>query len=162
MISAGEKSFLGSLAGGTKTANWSAVSVDAPEWLSNTNIRYRLLYVDPTRVRFYAQDRWLASPPSMLAQCLSLLSGRHGWRLKITLLEFEQVFDGAHQARVILAFRALAYRPASEEIVSEKLFDLNRISPTADAKGAVMASAILVDEAIDVLQAWLEQLPGSD
>lgn len=146
--------------GGLDTSAWSTVSVEAPEWLQNEKIRYRLLYADPTRVRFYAQDRWLASPSAMLAQRLSLASGRHDWRLKISLMEFEQVFDGPQSARVILVFRASAQRPAGEEIVGEKVISLTRPSPTADASGAVTASAILVDEAVNTLQTWFRELPA--
>lgn len=150
--------FGGSQSGSSDANAWSTVSIEAPEWLQNENIRYRLLYADPTRVRFYAQDRWLASPSAMLAQRLSLASGRHGWRLKISLMEFEQVFDGPQSARVILVFRASAQRPAGEEIVGEKVISLTRPSPTADASGAVTASAILVDEAVNTLQTWFTEL----
>jgi cholesterol transport system auxiliary component len=146
--------------GDSKATTWSTVSVEAPEWLQNEDIRYRLLYADPTRVRFYAQDRWLASPSSMLAQRLSIVNGGQGWRLKIRLLEFEQVFDEPQSARVILAFRASVLRPASEEIVGEKLFSLSLSSSTADAKGAVTASAILVDDALSTLQTWFKELPA--
>ncbi|MCI0655089.1 MAG: PqiC family protein [Methylococcaceae bacterium] len=152
--------FTASQSGGSEASAWSTVSVEAPEWLQNENIRYRLLYIDPTRVRFYAQDRWLASPPAMLAQRLSVTNGTHGWRLKIRLLEFEQIFDGPQRARVILAFRASVQPPTGEEIVADKLFNLSLPSPTPDAAGAVTASAKLVDEAVHSLQTWFTELPA--
>lgn len=152
--------FTSSQSGDSDATTWLTVAVEAPEWLQNENIRYRLLYADPTRVRFYAQDRWLASPSAMLAQRLSLASGRHGWRLKISLLKFEQVFDDPQKARVILVFSASVQRPGSEEIVNKKVFSLSLPSPTADAAGAVFASAILVDDAISSLQIWCTELPA--
>lgn len=139
---------------------WSAVSVEAPLWLQDENIRYRLRYADPTRIRFYAQDQWLAAPSSMLAQRLSLANCGQGFRLKIRLLEFEQVFDEAQSARVIMVFRASAQRPSSEPIVGEKLFSFSVASPSADAKGAVNASARLLDEVLNALQNWLAELPA--
>ncbi|MGZ8200191.1 MAG: ABC-type transport auxiliary lipoprotein family protein, partial [Methylosarcina sp.] len=36
------------------------ISVEAPKWLQDNRIRYRLLYAEPTRVRFYTMDRWIA------------------------------------------------------------------------------------------------------
>ncbi len=55
-------------------APWSKVVVEAPEWLQDERIRYRLLYNEPTRVRFYTRDRWLAPPPSLLTQRLTAAS----------------------------------------------------------------------------------------
>jgi cholesterol transport system auxiliary component len=148
-----------SLQAGCSAANsGSTASVTAPEWLQTENIRYRLLYADPTQVRYYTQDRWLASPPAMLAQRLALACGKNGWRLKISWLAFEQVFDAPHSAKVILVFRATAQRPASEEIVAEKLFSLSQPASTADAKGAVAASEQLVGEAVNALQTWVTEL----
>jgi len=140
-------------------AAWSSVAVDAPEWLQSENIRYRLLYSEPTRVRYYTQDRWLAPPPALLAQRLSLSQGTGGLRLKIKLLEFEQVFDSAQNARVILAFRATAMPPDNETIAIEKVFRFSLPAVSANAQGAVTSSASLIGEAVNSLQAWLAETP---
>ncbi len=131
----------------------------SPEWLNNENIHYRLLYADPTRVRSYSQDRWIAPPPDLLAQRLSLMGGGNGHGLKIKLLEFEQVFDGPGQARLILAFRAIAENSTDEGATSERLFQFSRPTPGADAQGAVTAVSALVEEAAKSLEAWLHGLP---
>lgn len=141
-------------------APWTGVTVEAPEWLQSENIRYRLLYSEPTRVRFYSQDRWIAPPPALLAQRLSLYSGGKGHGLKIKLLEFEQVFDGPRQARMTLVFRALAYRPGEEAAIGEKLFRFARPTVGADAQGAVAAAHGLVEEAAKSLEDWLAGLPA--
>jgi len=138
-------------------AVWSSVAVDAPEWLQSENIRYRLLYSEPTRVRYYAQDRWLAPPPALLAQRLSLSQAAGGLRLKIKLLEFEQVFDSAQSARVILAFRATAVQADNEAIAGEKVFHFSKPTTSADAQGAVTSSASLIGEAVNSLKAWLAE-----
>jgi cholesterol transport system auxiliary component len=152
--------FISSGSSGSEATAWSTVSVEAPEWLQNKYIRYRLLYVDPTRVRFYAQDHWLAAPSAMLAQRLSPAGGGNGLRLKIQLLEFEQVFDGPQTARVILAFHASVQPPVSEEVIGNKVFSLSLPSPTADAAGAVTASAKLIEDAVNSLQTWITELPA--
>ncbi len=142
----------------SEKASWSSVAVDAPDWLNSENIRYRLLYAEPTRVRFYSQDRWLAPPPALLAQRLSLSQGLGGLRLKIRLLEFEQVFDSPQNARIILAFRATAIQSDSETIADEKTFRLSLPAPSANAQGAVSGSASLIGEAVNGLQAWLAEI----
>jgi cholesterol transport system auxiliary component len=126
--------------------------------LQSENIRYRLLYAEPTRVRYYAQDRWLAPPQALLAQRLSLSQGSGGLRLKIRLLEFEQVFDNPQSARVILAFRATALPPDNETIVGEKVFQLTQATANANAQGAVTSSARLIAEAVGALQNWLVEI----
>lgn len=144
---------------GQTEAPWSSVAVDAPEWLQSENIRYRLLYADPTRVRSYSQDRWIAPPPALLAQRLTLFGAGKGYALKIKLLEFEQVFDGPRQARMILSFRATAFRLGEEGAVLEQVFHFARLTPSADAQGAVTATGSLVEEAGKSLRAWLEAKP---
>jgi len=141
------------------TAAWSAVAVDAPEWLQSENIRYRLLYAEPTRVRFYAQDRWLAPPPALLAQRLSLSQGAGGLRLKIRLLEFEQVFDTPQTAHMTLIFRATAMQPDNDAIAAEQVFHFTRPTPAANAQGAVTSFASLIGEAVNSLRNWLAGLP---
>jgi len=140
-------------------STWSTVSVEAPEWLQNENIRYRLLYADPTRVRFYALDRWFANPTAMLAQHLSAVGCQNGWPLRIRLLEFEQVFDGPQTARVILVLHASVNPLASEEIIGEKIFSFSSHTATADAEGAIATSVMLVDEAVNALRTWFAELP---
>ncbi|MDD5034503.1 MAG: hypothetical protein PHE55_07060 [Methylococcaceae bacterium] len=142
-----------------ETLAWSKVKVEAPDWLQNEHIRYRLLYADPSRVRFYAQDRWLAPPPSLLEQQLSMAGGGSGYRMKIRLLEFEQVFDQPQSARAILAFRASAERSDGGEVAGERAFRFELPASSADAKGAVTAAANLIDKAVDSLVTWLSQLP---
>jgi cholesterol transport system auxiliary component len=144
--------------GATNASGWSAVTVTAPQWLQNDNIRYRQLYADPTRTRFYTLDSWLAAPSAMLAQRLNLAAGGQGWRLKITLLELEQVFDAPQMSRAIMVFRATALSTTGDAIIAEKLFNLSTPAASADAQGAVSASARLADEAVDALHGWLAGL----
>jgi cholesterol transport system auxiliary component len=139
---------------------WSVEGVDAPEWLRNDQIRYRLLYADPTRVGFYTLDRWIAPPPTLLAQQLGMAGDGGGYRLRIRLQEFEQMFDRPGQARVVMRFLVAAREPGSLRIVGERAFRINRASPGANAAGAVRGFSALVEEAIARLRAWLAGLPA--
>ena len=140
-------------------AAWSTVTVEAPEWLKDEHIRYRLMHDDPTRIRFYSRDRWLAAPPSLLAHRLSLASGGGRYRLKIALLELEQVFAQSQNTRVVLSFRATADLPEPGTIAVERVFRFDRTTPSADAAGAVSAFAGVIEEATRALTAWSAELP---
>lgn len=129
------------------------VAVSAPEWLMDDQIHYRLAYDDPTRVRFYNLDRWLASPPSLLAQYLS--SGMTGGiRMHVRLLDFEQIFDTPNTAHVLMRFRATIRPPGDTSESHERRFQLSRACTTPDARGAVTAFALMVGDAEGQLRAW--------
>jgi cholesterol transport system auxiliary component len=144
-----------------KTAGYgSQLAVEAPEWLQNNRIHYRLFYSDPTRVRSYALDRWLAPPPMLLAQRLSGGSGAAGGcRLRIQLKVFEQLFDRPESARVVMVFFARVQTPGTGRPVYEKAFQLSHSTISADAAGAVSGLALLVDDAGRRLRTWLAGLP---
>ncbi len=148
---------LGSRASVQIPAYWSTVTVDAADWLEDERIHYRLRYVDPTRVRFYAHHRWLAVPSSLLAQRLAVAGSGHGYRLHVTLVEFEQIFNGPKDAKVILGFLAEADRPGCAQSKDGRMFRLTRPTPSADAPGAVVAFATLIDEATSSLVKWLAE-----
>jgi len=137
----------------------SQLVVEAPEWLQNNRIHYRLLYADPTQVRSYALDRWLAPPPMLLAQRLTAGSGVGRCRLRIRLKAFEQIFDRPQSARVVMGFLARVQPPGAVRPVYEKAFHLSRSTASADAAGAVSGFAMLVDDARRRLRTWLAGLP---
>ncbi|MGR8979863.1 MAG: hypothetical protein ACU84H_07225 [Gammaproteobacteria bacterium] len=61
----------------------SASSLDAPVWLWDDRIRYRLLYADASAIRYYSQDRWEAPPPALLEPHLSFMGKGQGIALQI-------------------------------------------------------------------------------
>lgn len=142
-------------------AHWSAVSVDAPEWLQDQRIQYRLLYANPTQVRFYAFDRWLAPPPELLAQRLSVVGGGGRYRLQIQFQQLEQVFERPENAHVVMAFRANVWEPDADRPVGERVFRLRQATRTPNAAGAVDAFSRVVDRAITMLSDWSTQLDTS-
>lgn len=135
------------------------MSVDAPDWLMSEQIHYRLAFDDPTRVRYYNLDRWLAPPPVLLAQYLSIPAG-DDLQVTVRLLDFEQVFDSATSARAVMRFRVSVAVSGDERAGRATEFRLSRPCLTADAKGAVTAFALLVAEARTRLAAWLDD-PGA-
>lgn len=128
-------------------AAWSSVEVDAPDWLQTDRLQYRLLYANPTELRAYALDRWVAPPPALLEQRLKSGRAGTGYRLRVELQAFEQVFDRPGSSHVTMRFRA-------ETPTADKTFQLDQPTASPDAAGAVTAFAQLVDRAVAVLRAW--------
>lgn len=144
------------------TRAWTAATVTAPDWLRDPRLRYRLLYRQPTRIQFYALDRWVAPPPDLLAQVLSASAGPTGCPLRVDLQTFEQVFPQPSQARVTVELQARAVAPdaVSDRPLAEQHFALSRPCPTPDAAGAVAAFSLTIDDAVKRLDAWLRTLPA--
>lgn len=138
-----------------------AVTVDAPSWLWENRIRYRLLYVAPTEVRFYGQDVWIASPPELFQQQLMASDKVQGHRLLIRMQVFEQQFDASDKARVLLHFSAEAYTADNKNKIASHEFKLEQVTNTPDAKGAISSFANLTKQAVSQLEIWLAGLPDS-
>jgi len=139
----------------------SAINVDAPSWLWDNRIRYRLLFAAPSQVRFYGQDVWIASPPELFQQKLIASEYGFGYRLLVKLQTFEQQFDAADKAHVVLHFSVEAYSADNTQKVATQEFRLEQPSKTADAKGAISGFADLTQQAVSKIQSWLLGLPKS-
>ncbi len=143
-----------------KQADSALVTVNAPKWLMDTRIRYRLLYAAPTQVRFYTLDRWLAPPPELFEQQLTASSKMLNYALHIRLLDFEQQFDSPDKARALLRFYVEAYASDNKILLAAQEISLEKVTQTADAAGAVSAFSDLTQQAGDKIQDWLSILPN--
>jgi cholesterol transport system auxiliary component len=142
-----------------KQADNTLVTVNAPKWLMDTRIRYRLLYAAPTQVRFYTLDRWLAPPPELFEQQLAASGKILNYALHIRLLDFEQQFDAPDKARALLRFYVEAFASDNKILLAAQEISLEKVTQTADAAGAVSAFADLTRQAGDKIQDWLARLP---
>lgn len=135
---------------------WAVAEVTAPEWLQDAGLHYRRLYAQPTELRAYGRDRWVAPPAVLLAQRLN--SGRRtgAVRLSIELLNFEQIFDQPTQAHAVLGFRAVAVRAGYS---AEQAFEFALPTPTADAAGALQTFPRLVARAETAIRDWVLAQP---
>lgn len=147
---------------GSLAVPWSHVSVDAPDWLQDPSIRYRLLYSQPTQVRFYSQARWIAPPPELLANRLGVARADSGVDLKIALQSFEQVFDRPRQSSVVLQIHAQAVEIQSLRLLGSRGFRWTQAAQSGDARGAVAAFSDLLYLARSDLSVWVHSLapPG--
>jgi cholesterol transport system auxiliary component len=133
----------------------SPITVEAPKWLVDNRIHYRLLYSNPTQVRFYALDRWIA-PPSELFEQLLNSSSKH-WVVPaiIRLNIFEQQFVSSTQAKVAMHFTVTTVPDDKNHKPKKQSFHLQLPCPTPDAKGAVTGFTALTKEAGEKVEAWL-------
>jgi cholesterol transport system auxiliary component len=142
---------------------WSSVIVEAPEWLRDERLHYRLLYREPTRVQNYAKDRWIAPPPDLLEQRLSGPgpADGSGCRLRIELRSFEQVFQEPDRAQVVIQFLAKGEEPEAVPVIvlAERQFALSLPAPSPDAAGAVQGLSRLVEDAVGRLDGLSRQAP---
>jgi cholesterol transport system auxiliary component len=132
----------------------------APAWLSDDAIHYRLLYNDPTVFRSYADNRWASSPTELLNAGLryTLLVGTgrtpdDSYVLDTQLLQFEQEFSTAHEAKVQLVLQASIRRASDGQIVAVRRFEMEQTT-TADVQGAVAGLAQLAQKSEQAVAGW--------
>jgi len=104
---------------------------------------------------------WIASPPELFQQKLIASEYGFGYRLLVKLQTFEQQFDAADKAHVVLHFSVEAYSADNTQKVATQEFRLEQPSKTADAKGAISGFADLTQQAVSKIQGWLSGLPKS-
>ncbi len=147
-----------------------------PEGL--TAMFYRLNYSDSQQLRAYQNARWSLPPSQMVEQRLRMrlglerpvLSGKDNVRplladkrsiaqLRVTVDEFNQVFDSASSSRALLRLSASligAGESAGNQLLGQKVFTVEVPSSSADAAGGAQAMARAVDEAAAQLSRWLQ------
>ena len=135
--------------------NTPTIELDAPKWIWDNRIRYRFLYKSPTKVNFYTLDRWIASPPELFKQELISRSQALNQPLLVKFLNFEQQFESPKQAKAVIRLAVTVLSPENNKPLANKEFYYQRYTLSADAKGAVDAFSILVNQSIGDIDRWL-------
>jgi len=143
------------------TAHGTAVTLDAPVWLWDERIRYRLLYEDATVIRHYNLDRWEAPLPVLLERRLTL-NGNEPFVVQIKLTQFEQQFETSNQARVVMSLLVSALAARDYRLIANRSFNLSQNTVSPDAAGAIAGFVKLTEQAKADIQAWLETLPDAE
>jgi len=145
--------------------------VTAHPQLHSTAILYRLIYQDAAQLMPYSRSRWAAAPPVLLGQRLRLALGqaaergvvavadgvRSDYVLRVELDAFEHLLDSANAGRVSLRLRASLIGSPERSLRAQRAFSAERVSDSADARGAVRALGAASDQVIDELIAWIVQ-----
>lgn len=135
---------------------------NAAPWLENRAIHYRLLYSDPTRLRRYAHNEWLAPPARLLAERLGSDASVPGagpprYRLNATLETFEQRFSAPQTASAVLDLRVRVIDTASGRVVAQKRFNHSETTE-ADVGGAIRGLGRAGERTLEALVDWLAEL----
>jgi cholesterol transport system auxiliary component len=136
-------------------------SVSAPTWLETTRIHYRRLDEQPSALRAYARNEWIAPLSELFAERLSrrlMLAAPAGAGEEVTLrlriLRFEHIYAGPDDAYVVANVRA-SYEGFDGR---ERHRELERRRATAAAvDGATDALPRVADEIIDEVLGWLRE-----
>jgi len=138
-------------------ADGVAVTLDAPVWLWDERIRYRLLYEDATVIRYYNLDRWEAPLPALLERHLTINSEKP-FTVQIQLTQFEQQFETLNQARVVLSLTVSVFAVKDYRLIAKRSFNLSQNTVLPDAAGAIAGFITLTEQAKTGIQAWLKTL----
>ncbi len=140
---------------GSSDRGKASININAPTWLWDNRIRYRLLYTSPSQIRFYGLDRWVAAPPELFEQALHFSGQALDYSVLIRLQDFEQQFESRDKARVVLHFSVEAYAIKDKQLVGQQTFYLEQSTKTADAAGAIIGFSDLAQQANGKIQTWL-------
>ena len=141
----------------------------APAALDGTAMLYRLAYQgeQASQLRPYAQARWSMSAPELLTQRLretlaasrpvvAAGEGLAALELRVHLDDFSQIFEAENRSRARIQIRATLIAPhASQRLLGQRTFIVQRPAPTPDAAGGAQAMREAADAAIADMAAWL-------
>ena len=147
-------------------------AVTAPAALDSPAMLYRLAYQgeQASQLRPYAQARWSMSAPELLTQRLretlaasrpvvAAGEGLAALELRVHLDDFSQIFEAENRSRARIQIRATLIAPhASQRLLGQRTFIVQRPAPTPDAAGGAQAMREAADAAIADLAAWLDRL----
>jgi ABC-type uncharacterized transport system auxiliary subunit len=85
-----------------------------------------------------------------------------GPRLRIELQDFEQIFDRADSARVVMVVQAIAEASQPDTKPASQAFRFEASAPSPDAAGALQAFPELIRKAEDEMADWVRQLTMPD
>lgn len=141
-----------------------ALEVRAPLWFDSQGIDYRLAYEDVARLREYARARWAGPPVQLIQQRLIQqlglsMAGQSQARclLRIEITEFSQIFATTSESRGVLQGRVVLL-DRSRQQQAELLLNLEKPSPSPDARGGVAALTGTVDQLAADLADWEQRL----
>jgi len=139
------------------TVDSVSVTLDAPVWLWDERIRYRLLYEDASVIRYYNLDRWEAPLPALLERRLTINS-EQPFTVQIQLTQFEQQFATLNQAHVVLSLTVSVFAVKDYRLIAKRSFNLSQNTISPDAAGAIAGFITLTEQVKTGIQAWLKTL----
>lgn len=147
--------------------------INAPPWLQDTELYYRLDYSHDDRIAAYAQSDWVAPPAGLLEPLIrNAIAGGAGWRivtgpgdtakadfnLDIRLDDFSQVFTSPRQSHGVLDATATLVDNRNGNAAAQKHFHFQASAPSANAAGGVKALNRVALQFSAALAQWLHDV----
>lgn len=151
-------------------------AVEAAPAFDGPALLYRDAVSGVQQLRPYALARWSASPAQLVRARLRARLGEERavlgpgegaapMALRVQVEEFSQVFDAAPAAgaaapsRAVVRLRATLSdtRGPRAALLAQRVFELQRPAPSADAAGGVQALTAATDAALDAVAAWVRE-----
>lgn len=130
----------------------------AAESLNHNKIRYRLNYQNPSRVFFYTESRWAATPlelfSSKLSKMVNLTKTPKSCSLKLKIEAFDHVFQTTTTSEGIVQLSALVIEGETQRIISSQLITESTLSLTPNAQGGTAAISQAVESSLKKAIDW--------
>lgn len=142
------------------------VRVDAPSWLSSTNLYYRMDYIDPLRLYTYHHSRLVDTVPVLVQQRLAYKTAAlsHAAVVPVLLVlqveEFAQHFEAANRSQAQVRVNARLVGLDSGRVIAEQSFSASAPAPSNDAPGAMRALGQATDTVLEKVLHWQAALAG--
>lgn len=117
--------------------------ITAAEGINHNRIRYRLNYVNPSRVFFYSESRWVSTPAELLTGKLSALTSvavqPANCSLRLKIEAFDHVFESANISHGIVQLHIALIEKKSKRIISNQLISESAAAASPNAQGGTAA-----------------------
>lgn len=153
----------------TPTLAISLADINAPASLDSTAMLYRLQYDNAQQARPYAQHRWSMPPAQLLTQRLKTRIAAAGGTviasrdavsslpvLQMDLDEFSQLFSSASSSIAQIQILATVFK--GRNLLAQRSFQQQVVTPTADAPGGAKAMVTASDALISDVITWMQTL----
>lgn len=111
--------------------------------LNHNKIRYRLNYQNPSRIFFYTESRWAATPSELLSNMLSktvnVARNPMTCSLKLKIEAFDQVFQTPSASEGFVQLSVFLIEKKSQKIISSQLITESVKSTSPNAEGGTVA-----------------------
>jgi cholesterol transport system auxiliary component len=143
--------------------------------LDHLSVQYRLGYSDAQQLRPYSQARWSMPPAQLLRQRVretlgarrsvvnqadGLVLPPHTLALRLELEEFSQLFSQPGSSDGVVRLRATLSQASvkGDVLVAQRSVLVRHPAASADAAGGVRALTVAVDDALQEIDAWVQQV----
>jgi cholesterol transport system auxiliary component len=126
--------------------------------LNHNKIRYRLNYQNPSRVFFYTESLWAATPlelfSSKLSKMVNFTKTSRNCNLKLKIETFDHVFQTTTNSDGIVQLSALVVEKKTQKIISRQLITESALSLTPNAQGGTAAISLAVESSLKKAIDW--------